>query len=111
MRDVVSRDVPVPGFEHVGERVCETFQASSERGSRRWLMPPKKVLLSTRERALFSRLIQEYENRKYKQALKTADAILEKVTTHGETVANKGLVLFSIHQRVEGLALAKLGVR
>ena len=111
MRDVVSRDVPVPGFEHVGERVCETFQASSERGSRRWLMPPKKVLLSTRERALFSRLIQEYENRKYKQALKTADAILEKVPTHGETVAIKGLVLFSIHQRDEGLALAKLGVR
>ncbi|WFD24065.1 hypothetical protein MEQU1_002762 [Malassezia equina] len=74
-------------------------------------MPPKKVQLSTRERVLFARLIQEYENRKYKPALKTADAILSKVPEHGETLAIKGLVLFTLQQREEGLKLAKLGVR
>ncbi|CCU98899.1 unnamed protein product [Malassezia sympodialis ATCC 42132] len=74
-------------------------------------MPPKKVQLSPRERVLFARLIQEYENRKYKPALKTADAILSKVPEHGETLAIKGLVLFTLQQRDEGLKLAKLGVR
>ncbi|WFD20406.1 hypothetical protein MCAP1_002650 [Malassezia caprae] len=74
-------------------------------------MPPKKVQLSSRERVLFARLIQEYENRKYKPALKTADAILSKAPEHGETLAIKGLVLFTLQQREEGLRLAKLGVR
>lgn len=60
---------------------------------------------------LFARLIQEYENRKYKPALKTADAILSKAPEHGETLAIKGLVLFTLQQREEGLKLAKLGVR
>lgn len=74
-------------------------------------MPPKKVQLATRERSLFARLIQEYETKKYKLAAKTADAILSKVPEHGETLAIKGLVLFSMHQHEEGLKLAKLGVR
>ena len=56
-------------------------------------MPPKKVQLGTRERSLFARLIQEYEMKKYKLAVKTADAILAKAPEHGETVAIKGLVL------------------
>lgn len=74
-------------------------------------MPPKKVQLGTRERSLFARLIQEYEMKKYKLAVKTADAILAKAPEHGETVAIKGLVLFSMHEREEGLRLTKLGVR
>ena len=74
-------------------------------------MPPKKVQLGTRERSLFARLIQEYETKKYKLAVKTADAILAKAPEHGETVAIKGLVLFSMHEREEGLRLTKLGVR
>ena len=61
-------------------------------------MPPKKVQLGTRERSLFARLIQEYETKKYKLAVKTADAILAKAPEHGETVAIKGLVLFSMHE-------------
>lgn len=74
-------------------------------------MPPKKVPLSHRERTLFARLVQEYETKKYKPALKTADAILSKVPNHGETLAIKGLVLFSINQKEEGLRIAKLGLR
>lgn len=74
-------------------------------------MPPKKPQLATRERTLFSRLVQEYETKKYKPALKTADAILSKVPNHGETLAIKGLVLCSLHRRDEGVQLAKLGLR
>ena len=73
-------------------------------------MPPK-VQLSTKERALFARLIQEYEMRKYHPALKTADAILARAPDHGETIALKGLILFSLQRREEGLYMAKLGVR
>lgn len=73
-------------------------------------MPPK-VQLSTKERALFARLIQEYEMQKYHPALKTADAILARAPDHGETIALKGLILFSLQRREEGLYMAKLGVR
>ena len=73
-------------------------------------MPPKVVPLPTKERALFSKLIQEYETKKYKPAIKTADAILKKVPEHGETLAIKGLVLASMHQKEEGLKLAKQGL-
>ena len=62
-------------------------------------MPPKVVQLSTKERALFAKLIQEYETRQYKSGIKTADAILKTRPDHGETLALKGLVLASIHQR------------
>ncbi|WFC95462.1 hypothetical protein MBRA1_002110 [Malassezia brasiliensis] len=74
-------------------------------------MPPKVVQLSTKERALFAKLIQEYETRQYKSGIKTADAILKTRPDHGETLAIKGLVLASIHQREEGLRLAKQGLR
>mgnify|MGYP002714074095 FL=1 len=74
-------------------------------------MPPKVVQLSTKERALFAKLIQEYETRQYKSGIKTADAILKTRPDHGETLALKGLVLASIHRREEGLRLAKQGLR
>lgn len=74
-------------------------------------MPPKRTQLGVKERALFTRLIQEYEGRKHKPAIKTADAILKKAPDHAETLSLKGLVLFTLHQREEGLALAKQGLR
>ncbi|WFD31251.1 hypothetical protein MSPP1_002285 [Malassezia sp. CBS 17886] len=74
-------------------------------------MPPKKVPLSAKERVLFARLIQEYETKKYRLAIKTADAILKRFPEHGETLCLKGLVLFTLHEREEGLRLAKLGLR
>ena len=75
-------------------------------------MPPKRAApLPTKERGLFVRLLTEYETKKHRLALKTADAILKRVPEHGETLAIKGLVLFTMHEREEGLRLAKLGVR
>nr|QBH70105.1 putative N-terminal acetyltransferase [Ustilago esculenta] len=74
-------------------------------------MPPKRAALPTKERTLFQRLIQEYETKKYKFGLKTADTILKKFPDHGETVAMKGLLLGSTHRREEGIELAKKGVR
>ena len=74
-------------------------------------MPPKRAALPTKERTLFQRLIQEYETKKYKLGLKTADTILKKFPDHGETVAMKGLLLGSTHRREEGIELAKKGVR
>ncbi|WFD43692.1 hypothetical protein MPSI1_002356 [Malassezia psittaci] len=74
-------------------------------------MPPKVVQLSTKERAQFAKLIQEYETRQYKSAIKTADSLLKTQPMHGETLSLKGLVLASMHQREEGLQLAKQGLR
>lgn len=74
-------------------------------------MPPKKVVLPTKERALFARLLNEYETKKPKLGLKTADSILKKFPDHGETLAMKGLLLFSnFHKNEEGMALAKKGL-
>lgn len=73
-------------------------------------MPPKRAALPTKERTLFQRLIQEYETKKYKLGLKTADTILKKFPDHGETVAMKGLLLGSTARRTEGIELAKKGV-
>lgn len=82
-------------------------------------MPPKAKAvtgggasaLPTKERALFARLVQEYENKKYKLGLKTAETILKKFPEHGETLCMKGLILASTGQRQQGLELAKQGVR
>ncbi|UZJ50999.1 hypothetical protein CBS101457_000319 [Exobasidium rhododendri] len=67
--------------------------------------------LPTKERALFTRLIQEYETKKHKAGLKTAETILKKFPEHGETLCMKGLLLASLDRRIEGLELAKQGVR
>ncbi|PWN27190.1 N-terminal acetyltransferase A, auxiliary subunit [Jaminaea rosea] len=82
-------------------------------------MPPKGravaagpgTALPTKERALFTRLIQEYETKKFKLGLKTADTILKKHPEHGETLCMKGLLLASTGDRQQGLELAKQGVR
>lgn len=84
-------------------------------------MPPKgrpaagatagSSALPAKERTLFARLIQEYETKKYKLGLKTADAILKKCPDHGETLCMKGLILGSTGDRARGLELAKAGVR
>lgn len=75
-------------------------------------MPPKRAApLPAKERGLFARLLTEYETKKHRLALKTADAILKRVPDHGETLAVKGLILFTLHERDEGVRFAKLGVR
>ncbi|KAK0554786.1 hypothetical protein OC845_000608 [Tilletia horrida] len=75
-------------------------------------MPPKKpTVLPTKERVLFANLLQDYERRKYKLGLKSADTILKKFPDHGETLAMKGLMLASLNRKQEGLELAKKGLR
>jgi predicted Zn-dependent protease len=53
----------------------------------------------------------QYETKKYKLGLKTADAILKKFPEAGETLCMKGLILATMEQRAEGLELARKGVR
>lgn len=74
-------------------------------------MPPKRAALPTKERTLFQRLIQEYETKKYKLGLKTADTILKKFPEHGETLAMKGLLMGSTNRREDGIEVAKKGLR
>ncbi|KAL9934073.1 hypothetical protein V8E36_007155 [Tilletia maclaganii] len=75
-------------------------------------MPPKRPApLPTKERVLFANLLQDYEKRKYKLGIKTADTILKNFPDHGETLAMKGLLLASLNRKQEGLELAKKGLR
>lgn len=70
-----------------------------------------KTILPNKEKGLFAKLIQEYESKKYKIGLKTADQILKKFPEHGETLCMKGLILASLNRQSEGLELAKQGLR
>lgn len=70
-----------------------------------------KTILPNKEKGLFAKLIQEYESKKYKIGLKTADQILKKFPEHGETLCMKGLILASLNRQNEGLELAKQGLR
>lgn len=46
-------------------------------------MPPKKSTLPTKERTLFTTLLQQYETKKHKAGIKTADQILKRFPEHG----------------------------
>ncbi|CAD6919611.1 unnamed protein product [Tilletia laevis] len=75
-------------------------------------MPPKRpAALPTKERVLFANLLQDYEKRKFRLGIKTADQILKKFPEHGETLAMKGLLVASLNRKQEGLELAKKGLR
>jgi len=75
------------------------------------MAPAKKVILPTKERALFSRLLNEYETKKPKLGLKTAESILKKFPDHAETLSMKGLLLSTnFGKKVEGMDLAKKGL-
>ncbi|KAG8885365.1 hypothetical protein FRB97_001440 [Tulasnella sp. 331] len=73
--------------------------------------PPAKRALPTKENTVFKSLLQLYESRQYKKALKAADQILKKVPEHGETTSMKGLVLTNMDRKEEGIDLVKKGVR
>ncbi|KAH7345734.1 NMDA receptor-regulated protein 1-domain-containing protein [Rhizoctonia solani] len=77
-------------------------------------MPPKpapKQVLASKEQSLFKELLSLYEARQYKKALKTADTILKKSPTHGETICMKGLVLTNMPgKRDEGVELVRKGL-
>ncbi|KAG9017506.1 hypothetical protein FRB90_001015 [Tulasnella sp. 427] len=71
---------------------------------------PSKRALPAKETALFKSLLQLYETRQYKKALKVADQILKKAPKHGETTSMKGLVLTNLNKKEEGIQLVKAGI-
>ncbi|CAE7222157.1 unnamed protein product [Rhizoctonia solani] len=78
-------------------------------------MPPKiaakQVVLASKEQSLFKELLSLYETRQYKKAIKTADTILKKSPTHGETICMKGLVFTNMPgKRDEGVELVRKGL-
>lgn len=67
---------------------------------------PKEISQTFRE------VVQYFETRQYTKGLEAADRILEKIPTHGDTVAMKGLIVNSIGGRkAEAHELAKLALR
>ncbi|CAE6477374.1 unnamed protein product [Rhizoctonia solani] len=72
---------------------------------------PKPVVLASKEQSLFKELLSLYETRQYKKAIKTADTILKKAPTHGETICMKGLVFTNMPgKRDEGVELVRKGL-
>ena len=70
-------------------------------------MPP-------RERALFARVVDCYESKKYAQGLSAADEVLGRFPEHGETLAMKGLIVRSMDEghgvNEEARALVRRGI-
>ncbi|QRV81902.1 NMDA receptor-regulated protein [Ceratobasidium sp. AG-Ba] len=74
-------------------------------------LPAKPVQLASKEQTLFKELLSLYETRQYKKAIKTADTILKKAPTHGETMCMKGLVFTNMPgKREEGVELVRKGL-
>ncbi|KAK9371241.1 NMDA receptor-regulated protein 1-domain-containing protein [Lipomyces kononenkoae] len=72
---------------------------------------PKARYLPPKEAGSFRQVLQLYETRQYKKALKVADTILTKFPDHGETLAMKGLILCFSEKKEEGHELIKKGLR
>ena len=68
-------------------------------------------MLPKKENELFRTLVKSYETKQYKKGIKTAETILKKFPTHGETLAMKGLILNSMHKKEEAYEFVKLGLR
>lgn len=79
-------------------------------------MPPKIVdaadkTLDRNHALLFKQLLQNYETKEYKKGLKNADQILKRYSTHGETLAMKGLILTNVNKKEEGWECVRKGLR
>ncbi|KAK9474672.1 NMDA receptor-regulated protein 1-domain-containing protein [Dipodascopsis tothii] len=72
---------------------------------------PKSRVLPSKEAGLFRQVLQLYEQRQHKKALKIADTILKRFPEHGETLAMKGLNLYFLDQKDEGHECIKNGLR
>mmetsp|Transcript_3682 Transcript_3682/g.10403 ORF Transcript_3682/g.10403 Transcript_3682/m.10403 type:complete len:895 (+) Transcript_3682:347-3031(+) len=66
--------------------------------------------LPKKENDLFKNVVKHYEQKQYKKAIKSADAILKKYPNHGETLCMKGLVLNNMGKKEEAHGLVKLGL-
>jgi peptide alpha-N-acetyltransferase len=69
--------------------------------------------LTGKDAALFKQLVEQYEEKRYKKAIKTADLILKKYPEHGETLAMKGLTLsnMSSDKKEEAYDLVRRGLK
>ncbi|KAJ2159387.1 hypothetical protein GGF46_003051 [Coemansia sp. RSA 552] len=66
--------------------------------------------LPHKEQSLFRTTLKLYEARQYKKGLKTAEQILAKFPSHGESLAVKGLFLAHMDRKDEGYAAIKKGL-
>lgn len=74
-------------------------------------MAQKTQQLPTKEATLFRHLLQDYEAKRHKKGLKTADQILRKHPTHGDTQAMKALILNAQGKTDEAFDLCKLALK
>ncbi|KAI9038059.1 peptide alpha-N-acetyltransferase complex A subunit NAT1 [Aspergillus affinis] len=63
--------------------------------------------LSSKDASLFRQVVRHYENKQHKKGIKTAEQILRKNPTHGDTLAMKALIISNMGQQEEAFALAK----
>jgi tetratricopeptide (TPR) repeat protein len=66
--------------------------------------------LQAKEAAAFRTISRLHDQKLFKRALKTCDAILKAAPEHGETLAFKALTLSNLGRKEEAYALAKLGL-
>ena len=59
------------------------------------------------EKKLFDKMLEMYDNKENKSALKNADIILEKYPLHAETMAFKALILNALKRKTEAYDLVK----
>lgn len=70
-----------------------------------------RTVLGGKEKESFKTLVDCYEKKKYEKGIKTADIILKKYSTHGETLSMKGLIMNSMGKKEEAYELVKQGLR
>ncbi|ODV90978.1 hypothetical protein CANCADRAFT_31779 [Tortispora caseinolytica NRRL Y-17796] len=61
----------------------------------------KPVVLSPKDAATFRSMVKLYESKSYKKALKSAEGLLKKYPTHGESLSMKGLILSFLSRKNE----------
>lgn len=71
---------------------------------------PQGSQLPKKENDIFKNVVKQYETKQYKKAVKLAETILKKFPNHGETLCMKGLTVYYMNKKDEGLALVKQGL-
>ncbi|KAJ1773229.1 hypothetical protein IW140_000357 [Coemansia sp. RSA 1813] len=66
--------------------------------------------LPHKEQALFRAALKLYEVKQFKKGLKTCDQILKKYSSHGETLAVKGMFLAHLDRKEEAYETIKRGI-
>lgn len=67
-------------------------------------------VLPSKDASNFRGALKLYEQKQYKKALKGIETVLKKHPEHGESLALKGLLLYHLNKKEEGLETIKKGV-